>query len=234
LRLSAGNSKQLTVEKSIKKRLVSQFKMWMKSNNQPPNNYKVLDARFRLAGTGSMGIHRYVFLINKVRDSGRYMLIDMKQAKRSSLLTYLDIPQPSWESEAQRMVYIQKMMQNIPPAQLSTLDFEGNSYLMQELQPLKDRINFEIIQDDFKKVCTVIEDMAMITASAHLRGTGRKGAAVADELVAFGKSSEWEADILTYAIHYKERVIIYHKEFRDYFKNTKAKRKSKKTGNRAA
>ena len=80
-------------------------------------------------------------------------------------------------------------------AQLSTLYFEGESYLMQELQPTKDRINFEMIQHDFEVVCSVIEDMAMITASAHLRGVGRMGSCTADELISFGQDKSWAPGI---------------------------------------
>lgn len=80
----------------------------MKSNNQPPNDYKVLVARFRLAGTGIMGIRRYIFLIEKIGDPRKHMLIDMKQATPSSLKPFNDVHQPQWESEAHRMVHVQR------------------------------------------------------------------------------------------------------------------------------
>lgn len=191
----------------------------MESNNQPPNDYKVLDARFRIAGTGSIGIRRYVFLIEKNSDPGKHMLIDMKQATASSLTPFVHTSQPDWDSEAQRMVSIQRVMQNITPAQLSTLFFEGESYLMQEMQPTKDRINFKMIQDDFKIVCSVIEDMALLTASAHLRGVGRKGSCTADELINFGNDQKWQKELLNYATGYKKKVISDYNEFKDYLQS---------------
>ena len=198
----------------------------MAFNNQPPNDYKVLDVRFRLAGTGSIGIHRYVFLIQKMSDPNKHMLIDMKQATTSSLTPYINIAQPLWESEALRMVTTQRMMQNIPPAQLSSLYFEGESYLMQEMQPTKDRINFEMIQDDFKNVSSVMEDMAMITASSHLRGVSRKGACTADDLIAFGLDTGWHEGLINYASDYKRKVISDWKEFKNYFKNKNSSNKN--------
>ncbi|MDQ2720797.1 MAG: DUF2252 domain-containing protein [Bacteroidota bacterium] len=213
LRLSPGNNKQLRIDKDLKKKLCIEFNKWMKSNNQPPNDYKVLDARFRLAGTGSMGIQRYVFLIQKIQNPEKYMLIDMKQATPSSLNSYVNVPQPEWESEAHRMVHIQKMMQNIAPAQLSTIEFEGQSYLMQELQPTKDRINFKMIEE-FENVCSVLNDMAMITASSHLRSSGRKGGCSADELIAFGKDDHWQSEIIDYALRYKRKVFSDWRDFK--------------------
>jgi uncharacterized protein (DUF2252 family) len=215
LELSDKKGKQLVIDKDLKSSLITEFERWMKSNNQPPNDYKVLDARFRLAGTGSMGIKRYVFLIQKNSDRGKYMLIDMKQATPSSLQSYIRIPQPEWESEAHRMVYIQRMMQNIPPAQLSTLCFQGEHYLMQELQPTKDRINFKRIDHNVKTVWSVIEDMAMLTASAHLRSVGRKGSCSADELISFGNSNSWQNEIINYAWRYKRKVISDWLEFKN-------------------
>ena len=223
LQLSSGKDKQLIIDKQLKRNLIKVFKKWMKSNNQPPNDYKVLDARFRLAGTGSMGISRYLFLIEKIGDPGKHMLIDMKQAKRSSLKPFVNVPQPNWESESHRMVTIQKTMQNIPPAQLSTLYFRGESYLMQELQPTKDRINFEMIQHDFEVVCSVIEDMAMITASAHLRSVGRMGSCIADELISFGQDNSWHAGLINYATSYKKKIISDYKEFKAILKAKKIK-----------
>ena len=215
LKLANGNNKQLKIDKELKSKLIKVF--------------KVLDARFRLAGTGSLGIRRYLFLIEKCNDASRHMLIDMKQATPSSLLPYLSKSQPQWDSEAIRMVTIQRTMQNIPPAQLSTLIFEGESYLMQELQPTRDRINFKIIKHNFKDICMVISDMAMLTASAHLRAIGRKGSCSADDLISFGTDDSWKADLILYAVNYKEKTISDFNEFNNHFKLKKAKKNKKQT-----
>lgn len=231
LHLNSGKNKQLMIDKDLKKELIKVFNVWMTFNNQPPNDYKVLDVRFRLAGTGSIGIHRYVFLIQKIGNRNKHLLIDMKQATPSSLTPYVNVTQPLWESEALRMVTTQRMMQNIPPAQLSTLYFKGESYLMQEMQPTKDRINFEMIQDNFETVCSVMEDMAMITASAHLRSVSRKGACTADDLIAFGQDTAWHDGLINYASDYKGKVINDWHEFKNHFKTKNAKRKNNQAKN---
>ena len=155
------------------------------------NDYKVIDVCFRIAGTGSIGVERFLFLIQKVKDAEKFMLIDMKQATPSSLLPYNHITQPIWKSEAERIISVQKRMQNISPAQLSANMFKGHSYVMQEMQPTKDRINFELIENDFKKISCVMEDMAVITASAYLSSSGRQGSCIADDLIVFAQNTQW-------------------------------------------
>ena len=212
LELHHHHNKQLVLDDKLKTDLFKVFKKWMKSNNAPPNDYKVLDARFRFAGTGSVGIRRYVFLIEKRNDSNRHMLIDMKEATPPSLSQYIT-QQPEWPSESERIITVQKIMQNVPPAQLSSLSFEDKNYVLQELQPAKDRINFKMIQDNFDDVCCVIKDMAVLTASAHLRGVGRKGSCTADDLMEYGNSAAWQKELLDYAVNYKQKVFVDYKAF---------------------
>jgi uncharacterized protein (DUF2252 family) len=219
LQLSTIKNKQLMLDKELKQDLMKAFKKWTRSNNHPLEDYKVLDAKFRFAGTGSMGINRYVLLIEKIGDPNKQLLIDMKQASTSSLNPFVNVPQPNCESEAHRIAGIQKTMQNIPPALLSTFSFKGEFYIMQELQPTVDRINFELIEDHFKIVCSVIEDMAMLTASAHLRGVGRKGSCSADELVSFGQNTNWHTGLINYSVGYKKKVIQDYKEFKRLLKS---------------
>ncbi|MEO7045203.1 MAG: DUF2252 family protein, partial [Ferruginibacter sp.] len=213
LELHHHHNKQLTLDDKLKKDLFNVFRKWMNSNNAPPNDYKALDARFRLAGTGSIGIRRYVFLIEKRNDLNRHMLIDMKEATPPLLSQHITQQQPEWESDAERIITVQKIMQNVPPAQLSSLSFEGRHYVLQELQPAKDRINFKMIQDDFDDICFVIKDMASLTASAHLRGVGRKGSCTADDLMAYGNSTSWQTELLEYAVYYKHKVVADYKAF---------------------
>src|SRR3978361_615857 len=128
-----------------------------------PYNYKPVDAVFRVAGTGSLGVSRYAVLLKSLNDTGeKYMLIDMKQAKPSSLNPYLDVLQPAWLSEAERVVSIQKRMQNRPPALLSTTIFKNESYVVQEMEPVKDSINFKLLKKDYRNMYQVIDDMAML------------------------------------------------------------------------
>ncbi|MFS8082726.1 MAG: DUF2252 family protein [Ginsengibacter sp.] len=223
LELDKGIDKHLKIKKRLRKELIHNFIPWMKSNNEPPNDYRVLDVCFRIAGTGSIGVERFLFLIQKVKDAKKCMLIDMKQATSSSLVPFNRIKQPTWQSEAERIISVQKRMQNISPAQLSISFFKGNSYVMQEMQPTKDRINFELIETEFKKICEVITDMAIITASSYLSSSGRQGSCIADDLIAFAQNKEWHKPVIAYSLSYTSKVKDYYKCFSDDYKDLKRK-----------
>lgn len=218
LKLDKGIDKQLKIKKQLRKELIDNFTLWMKSNNEPPNDYKVLDVCFRIAGTGSIGVDRFLFLIQKIKDSKKFMLIDMKQAVPSSLLPFNSFVQPGWACEAERIISVQKRMQNISPAQLSVNIFKEYSYVMQEMQPTKDRINFELIETEFKKVCEVIRAMAMITASSYLSSSGRQGSCIADDLILFSQNKDWHKPVIDYSLSYTEKVKNDYKFFSDDYK----------------
>lgn len=221
LRLDKGIDKHLKIKKQLRKKLTDNFTIWMKSNNEPPNDYRVLDVCFRIAGTGSIGTERFLFLIQKVKDAKKFMLIDMKQATPSCLVPFNRIEQPRWASEAERIISVQKRMQNISPAQLSVNIFDGCSYVMQEMQPTKDRINFELIEKEFKKICEVITDMAIITASSYLSSSGRQGSCIADDLILFAQNKDWHKPLIDYSLSYTEKVKNDYKCFAEDYKDLK-------------
>jgi len=217
--LRIDNVRFFPIDKGLKKELAAHFAQWIQDTPMLQKRYKVLDMGFRIAGTGSLGVKRYVFLMRNSKDPKKHLLIDMKQALPSSLHPWLSTPQPAWTSEAERVIAIQDRMQNVPPALLSTTTFQGESFVLKEMQPTADRIDFLLIRDRSKDINCVIEDMALLTASAQLRSAGRQGAALPDELIAFGKDHHWQQGLLNYAAEYAEQV---KKDYQAYFKDYKA------------
>ncbi len=100
------DSKQRYVE------LMAMFTGYLNTHNlQSPSHFQVLDVAIRVAGTGSIGLDRYVFLVYDIENK-KYALFDVKQAKASSLSLspFLKIEQPKWEDQAQRIQCIQTLM----------------------------------------------------------------------------------------------------------------------------
>lgn len=229
LEILLDDPRHFELEKDLKEDLFRHIKDWLKNDGNSPYNYKVTDAVFRLAGTGSLGVKRYALLLKSLNETGeKYMLIDMKQSWPSSLLPYISTTQPLWKSESERVVTIQQIMQNRPPALLSTTVFRNESYVIQEMQPTKDSINFKLIKKEYRNIYQVIDDMAMLTASSHLRSTGRQGSAITDELIAFAQDDQWQEPILKYAIDYAHQVKKYYMEFSKDFKHGAFKINKKK------
>ena len=207
LQIILNDPKHFKLNKKLKNDLADHVKHWLKTDEDSPYNYKVIDAVFRLAGTGSVGLKRYAILLKSSNKTGeKYLLIDMKQSTPSSLKPYIKIKQPDWTNESKRIVSIQERMQNRPPALLSTSVFKGETYVMQEMQPTKDSINFKLIKKEYRNIYQVINDMAMLTASSQLRSSGRQGSAITDELIGLGENKEWQEPVLKYATNYSHTV----------------------------
>jgi uncharacterized protein (DUF2252 family) len=206
LSLSLDHEKHFELDKPLKKLLANHINEWIKTSNDGPYNFEVVDSICRFAGTGSVGVKRYLFLLKSLNTKNKYLFLDMKQARVSSLLPYVQVKQPQWDTEAERVIAIQQRMQNILPALLGTTIFNGDKYVLQEMQPTEDNINFGLIKDRYRDVYQVIDDMAMLTASSQLRSSGRQGSGIADELIAYGESTGWQEDLLNYALKYAKQV----------------------------
>jgi uncharacterized protein (DUF2252 family) len=187
-------------------------------NRQPnPDFFKVLDIAQRIAGTGSLGLERYLILIEgKGYLHGSYLL-DLKAARSSCLQPYLQTLQPLWTSEAHRVVEIQSRIQESPPAMLNVLTdpnhSPNHSYVLRELQPTADKLDLDTMPRSPKQLKSLIETLASIVAWGHLRSAGRQRSAIADDLIAFGSDLSWQADLLDYARQYAQQVRLYHEEF---------------------
>jgi uncharacterized protein (DUF2252 family) len=201
--------------KDKKGQLLEHFAGWLNNcPNEKLKKYKIIDACHRTAGTGSVGVSRFVLLLQNTHQKAKHLLLDMKQARPSALSRFNPVPQPQWTSEAERVAAIQSRSQYATTALLSTIDYGGVSYVVQELQPEEDKFDFTLIIRHRKDVYRVLKDMAMLTASSHLRSAGRQGSAIADELIAFGHDQAWQPLLLNYAKTYTAQVRADYHAFR--------------------
>jgi len=199
--LSLKHERHLKLDKNLKKELKQHICEWIAQSNDSPYNYKVKDVVFRLAGTGSIGVKRYLFLLKSTNTKGRYLLVDMKQCFPSSLAPFNNTPQPNWDTEADRVISVQKRMQNMSSSLLSATVFNGEPYMLQELQPVKDTLAFKMIRDNYRDLYQVIDDMGLLTASSQLRSGGMGSSATIDELISFGESQkDWEPAVIEAAL----------------------------------
>ncbi len=196
--------------KSIKQQLITEFQQHLNRQNQPSEiQLKVLDVAIRVAGTGGIGLNRYVFLVEQIVQQ-QYYLYDVKQAQSSSvtLPARLENQQPSWQSEADRIQTIQNYMQYIAPAGLSSFSFQGQSYVVKALQSEQDKIDFKQCIEKPKKFTDACHYMARLMAYAQIRSAGRNGSANIDGLIDFAEHSQvWKTQLLEYAYNYYQQVL---------------------------
>lgn len=161
----------------------------------PGHGLRPLDVKDRVAGTGSLGLDRYVVLARGGGGRGEYVLLDVKRPPPSSTATRSPCIQPRWLDQAQRVVAIQSRLQSSPARSLSVLDVGGNAHVLRDLVPSEDHI--DLAHTDWKKqhLRNVIEDMARLTAWAHLRGAQWRGSAPAGLLRAFGRRKGWRTPL---------------------------------------
>ncbi|MDB5006769.1 MAG: hypothetical protein JWP45_1162 [Mucilaginibacter sp.] len=218
LMLSLEDERHFKLDKKLRQELTVHVDEWIANSSDGPYNYKVKGVIFRVAGTGSLGLKRYLFLLKSTNTKNKYLLVDMKQAAPSSVQPFVDVKQLQWETEAERIISIQKRMQNVSASLLSTTVFRGESYVIQELQPVKDTIKFKLLKNDYRDIYQVIDDMAALTASAELRSGGIQGSSIIDDLSAFGKSTEWQEDVIDYSLKYAQKIKRYYDQFLNDYK----------------
>ena len=69
LELLLDDPRHIELNKSTKYQLMSHITEWLKHDEDSPYNYKVIDAVFRLAGTGSLGLKRYAILLKSLNET---------------------------------------------------------------------------------------------------------------------------------------------------------------------
>ena len=177
------------------------------STRPDPGFYRPLDVARRIAGTGSLGVERYIVLVEgKGSPDGNYLL-DLKEALPSSLAPWGAAPQPPWPDEASRVVTLQKRLQAIPMAFLQAVELKGKPCILRGLQPSEDRVALDAWNGKLRRLEEVLGTMGQVVAWAHLRSAGRQGSAIADAFVDFGQQTGWREALVEQAEYAAASVV---------------------------
>jgi len=163
--------------------------------------FSLHSAARRVIGNGSLGVKRYILLVEGKGSPDNNFLLDLKEARPSVIGN-----QPTWLNQAERIVTIQRRVQAIAPAFLHAVDLDDESYVLRELVPGEDRVRLEQYRNQPIRLEQLAVTEANVMAWAQLRASGRQGSASADDLIAFGRDHSWQRPLLAYARDYAERV----------------------------
>lgn len=180
-----------------------------------PFEFEVIDVARRIAGSGSLGIERYIILLKATNEADTHWLFDLKQSRPSSLAHCISQLQPQWKNEAERIITVQNMMQAVSPAFFNEVDFDNKTFILKELQPSEDRVELKDWKGKIKRLERVIGNMGEIVAWGQLRSSGRLGSATADELIAFGKEEDWVKKTLSIS---KEMALLIENQWQEFAK----------------
>ena len=165
--------------------------------------YRLLDAARRVAGKGSLGLERYVLLVEgKGSPRGNYLL-DLKRAVPSTVSNGQH--DRRWTTEAQRVVTTQRIAQAISPALLHAVTIGGRSFVLKELQPMTDRLDLARWDGRIERLESTIASMGAVTAWAHLRTCHRYGACTPEDLQRYVSGSKWQRVLPSLAARCSER-----------------------------
>jgi uncharacterized protein (DUF2252 family) len=197
--------KMLSVCGPERERVIAAFQAWSATQPNPPF-FRVLDLGQRVAGTASLGLKRYALLVEGKGSPDQNYLLELKQARSSTLQPHLTIPQPAWTSEAERIVTVQQRMQGMPPALLHTLSLEKDSFVLKELQPSQDRIDLQKLLGEVDHLDALLQTMGQLVAWAQLRSSNQQGSGSAAELFNFAKAQKGQRALLAYAQTYARQT----------------------------
>ncbi len=210
LRLDPRRARPLSATERLR---LAEFMLRWRAGQTEPGFFKLLDATWRVAGTGSLGLERYSLLVEGRGSPDQNYILDLKIQPGSALQPYLKLAQPVWVNPAQRVVAVQERMQATSPALLTAVEIGDRAYVLRELQPTDDQVNLALCKGRMRRLSRMVDTMAGLLAWNQLRSSGRQGSATADALIDFADQTDWPKEIMEYAQAYAGQVAADYREF---------------------
>ena len=182
-----------------------------------PEAYRVLDVAGRVVGIGSLGLRRYVVLIEGGGSQEQNRLLDIKEARPSALRGCTDQAQPEARGDdARRVVEAQRRLQARPTAGLDTLEVDARAYRMRELIPEENRSSLDRLRKRPGRLRRAVAVAGRLTGWAHLRGSRVDGEDRGGELARWAEGPGLDA-VIASAVRYADRTrrdyVAYHEAF---------------------
>jgi uncharacterized protein (DUF2252 family) len=173
------DGKHALAASTAQKRRVRAFMIHFSRKQPNPKFFRVLDVARRIAGTGSLGVERYVLLVEGKGAPDQNYLLDLKQTLPSALSSRVKVRQSRWENEAQRIVTIQRRVQAISMAFLHPVVFKATPYVLRYMQPSEDRLSLDGRNRRFAGLGQLMNALGNLVAWGELRSSARQGSATA-------------------------------------------------------
>jgi uncharacterized protein (DUF2252 family) len=185
------------------------------------DQFHVHDVTGRIAGVGSLGVRRYLALLEGEGPPDGYRLLDIKQVEPSALLGSTNASQPDYGGDdAQRVVQAQTLLQGHPSAGLGALHIGPYACRIREMIPEENRSSLDRFRRQPAKLREAVETAGLLTAWSHLRGgrlaLGPKKDQKQDhwpELADWSNGAAIDA-VLAAAARFAERTNQHYAEFR--------------------
>ncbi|WP_189226027.1 DUF2252 domain-containing protein [Saccharothrix coeruleofusca] len=106
--------------------------------------YGVVDVAFRVVGTGSVGLRNYLILLRGNGDEA--LVLQAKEARRSALAPFLDVPEA--KHEGKRVVHGARLVQAETDILLGWTTIEGRPFIVRQFRNRKGEIDATALKRD--------------------------------------------------------------------------------------
>ncbi len=159
--------------RAIAKRVPAAFARYVKSLDDEfrpePEALEVIDAAWRIAGTGSLGGTRIAVLVRGKGGPDGAWVFDMKEQGTPSATVLLGRPPKKWRlSPAERVVTAYRACVARPAWLLGTSTLEGLSLFVRRLLPQEDKLDLASLRDGDLDALAVY--LGALVGRAHARG----------------------------------------------------------------
>jgi uncharacterized protein (DUF2252 family) len=188
-----------------------------------PDAYQVLDVTGRIAGIGSLGLRRCTVLIEGGGSSDRNRLLDVKEARNSTVAADVAVPQPRFPTEADRIVAAQRQLQSKQALGLGALQIGSRSYRVREMIPDENQSSLDRLQEKSKTLRLAVEVVGQLVGWSQVRGANRPGGNDSDErqaLAEWAKGPGIEA-VLAAAVRFADRTQADYAEYHQTYATKK-------------
>ncbi|MBX9431370.1 DUF2252 domain-containing protein [Ralstonia pseudosolanacearum] len=224
IRLRVDGHRTLAAGRDEARRARRILEAYAQQDNGHGQRFVAVDVARRIAGTGSLGLERYVVLARPENDPDTLRLIDIKLAVPSVWAQALGVPGnvSRWSAEAARVVGVQRVSQAVSPALLRPVVYAGKgeracSYVVKSLQPTADRVALGTGKHVVADLDDALQTMAHVAAWCHLRGCGRFGTDLVERLQDYAAGTAWRKSALKLAGHGRQVALRQWREFaQDY------------------
>ncbi len=229
-RIIRDKTKHPTIKNGRVKEIRQAIASYGRGKPNPEAYYEALDVTGRIAGTGGLGVRRYIALIAGGGTPDTNWLLDIKECLPSSLLSCTDAPQPdTGGDDARRIVDAQRSLQAKPAKGLDVLVIGKGHYRMREMVPDENRTSLRRFQKAPDKLRQAVEVAGQLTGWSHLRGARHhERTDNSAALVAWAAGPALDA-VLAAAARYAEQTRLDFLEFTQAVANPKNLPKSLRT-----
>lgn len=203
-------------------------------------HFRVLDVAARVgSGVGSFGVGRYYVLLAGedvlgVSTGGGGegggnapggIILDVKFEPQPAVSRAIGDADQSWyhtifANEAMRAVEAQRRLTSYTDPYTGWVVLDGKAYTVRQRSPYKESLDLDSLTT-YAELAEYVEQIAMITATSHTRGTVGKPPGTFKEVIAaaFGSTyarATWGVSVAKIAAAYREQVLLDYQCFREY------------------